>query len=64
MKQYPEDCSFCKLMRSMAFTGLGMGLGVGIAYLLGADKQNMVYSGIVVATILVFGLLGKNRNQS
>jgi hypothetical protein len=31
---------------------------------LGADKQNMVYSGIVVATILVFGLLGKNRNQS
>ncbi|MDD2739295.1 MAG: hypothetical protein PHR94_10190 [Methylomonas lenta] len=63
MKQYPEDCSVCKLMRSMAFTGLGMGLGVGVAYLLGADKQNMVYSGIVVATILVFGLLGKNRNQ-
>lgn len=61
MKHYNEDCSVCKMMRSMAFTGLGMGLGVGIAYLLGADKQNMVYTGIVVATILVFGLLGRKK---
>ena len=63
MKYYREDCSVCKLMRSMAFTGLGMGLGVGAAYLLGADKQNMVYSGIAVATILVFGLLGREKNK-
>jgi len=64
MKHYNEDCSVCKMMRSMAFTTLGMGLGVGVAYLLGADKKNMVYTGIVVATILVFGILGKNKNKS
>lgn len=64
MKHYNEDCSVCKLMRSMAFTALGMGLGVGAAYLLGADKQNMVYSGMAVATLLVFGVLGRKNRKS
>lgn len=61
MKHYREDCSVCRLMRSMAFTGIG--LGIGVAYLLGADKKNMVYSSIAVATILVFGLLGREKNK-
>ena len=27
MKHYNEDCSLCKVMRSMAFSGVGMGIG-------------------------------------
>lgn len=61
MKHYNEDCSLCKLMRSMAFTGVGMGIGAGVAYLLGASREDMVYSGIVVAAILIFGLVGRNK---
>lgn len=61
MKHYNEDCSLCKLMRSMAFSGVGMGVGAGAAYLLGASKQDMVYSGIVVSAMLVLGLFGRKQ---
>jgi hypothetical protein len=51
-------------MRSLAFTGVGMGIGSGTAYLLGANKQNIMMSGIVVSAIIVFGMLGKkNKNR-
>lgn len=60
---YGPDCSVCRLMRSLAFTGLGMGLGAGGAYLLGASKENMVYSGIVTAAMIVFGLLRRNKDK-
>ncbi|MDP2392329.1 MAG: hypothetical protein Q8N35_16705 [Methylococcaceae bacterium] len=50
-------------MRSLAFTGLGMGLGIGGAYLLGASKQNMLYAGIVTAAILIFGLFGREKQK-
>jgi len=46
-------------MRSLAFTGLGMGIGGGMAYLFDATKKNMMISGIIVAAIIVFGLLNK-----
>lgn len=61
MKHYDQECSACRLMRGLAFSGLGMGLGAGLAYLLGASKENMVYTGIVFATLLVFGLLGRKK---
>jgi len=61
MKPYPQDCSLCRVMRSLAFTGLGMGTGAGIAYVLGASRQNMILTGIVVAAILVFGLFGREQ---
>ncbi len=48
-------------MRSLAFTGVGMALGGGIAYLVGASKQNIMTSGIVVAAIIVFGILSKKQ---
>ncbi len=48
-------------MRSLAFTGVGMALGGGVAYLVGASKQNIMMSGIVVAAIIVFGVLGKKQ---
>lgn len=63
MRHYSEDCSLCRVMRSLAFTGVGMGLGAGGAYLVGASKENMVFTGIVVAAILVFGVFGK-KNKS
>jgi hypothetical protein len=61
MKHYNEDCSLCKVMRSMAFSGLGMVVGAGGAYLLGASRQDMVYSGIVVSAIVIFGLFGRKQ---
>jgi len=63
MKKYDRDCSVCRLMRGLAFSGLGMGIGAGAAYLFGANREHMVYAGIVVAMILVFGVLGRQKNQ-
>jgi len=63
MKGYDENCAFCRLMRSLAFTGVGMGLGCGTAYLLGASLENILLSGIVVSAIIVFGMLGKKNNK-
>ncbi len=39
-----------------------MGLGGGVAYLLGASRENIMLSGIVTAAILVFGIVGKKKN--
>lgn len=60
MRPYDRDnCAFCRLMRSLAFTGVGMGLGCGTAYLVGASQQSIYLSGIVVSAIIVSGLMGK-----
>ncbi len=40
-----------------------MGIGSGAAYLYGADRTNVVMTGIVVAAIVVFGLLDKNKKR-
>ena len=48
-------------MRSLAFTGLGFALGGGIAYLVGASKQDVMLSGIFTAAILVFGIVDKKK---
>lgn len=58
-RAYEKNCSICRLMRSLAFSGVGMALGGGVAYLIGASKQNILMSGVVVAAIIVFGVLGK-----
>jgi hypothetical protein len=51
-------------MRSLAFTGIGMGIGSGSAYLLGASQQNIYMSGIVVSAIIVFGMIDKKNNKN
>lgn len=61
MAAYDRNCAMCRLMRSLAFTGVGMGIGSGVAYLLGASYQNTLMSGIVVSAIIVFGLLDNKR---
>ncbi len=64
MRAYdPDNCAFCRLMRSLAFTGVGMGIGSGTAYLMGADQQDIITSGIVVSAIIVFGLLDKKKKK-
>jgi len=63
MRGYDRNCAYCRLMRSLAFTGVGMGIGSGTAYLLGASKQDIMMSGIVVSAIIVFGMLDKNKRR-
>ena len=63
MKKYDRDCTLCRMMRALSLSGLGMGLGAGGAYFLGASKENMVYTGIVFAAILVFGLIGRAKEN-
>ncbi|MDP2098874.1 MAG: hypothetical protein U1D70_13305 [Methylobacter sp.] len=55
MEPYSRDCPLCRIMRSLAFSGIGMGGGIGIAYLFGASKEDMILTGIFVAAVLVFG---------
>jgi len=50
-------------MRALAFSGVGMALGGGVAWLLGASKQNIMMSGIVVAAMIVFGLQNNKRKR-
>ncbi len=62
MREYDiNNCAFCRLMRSLAFTGVGMGIGSGVAYLMGASQENIYMSGIAVSAIIVFGVLDKNK---
>jgi len=63
MRGYERNCAICRLMRSLAFTGVGMGVGSGTAYLLGASLQNIYMSGIVVSAIIVFGMLDKKKRS-
>lgn len=63
MRDYYEGCAMCRLMRSLAFTGVGMGIGSGTAYLLGASQQNIIMSGIVVSAIIVFGMIDNKKRR-
>lgn len=56
-----RNCWACRLMRSMAFSGLGAALGAGGAFLLGFEKQDAMMSALVVAAVFAFGLTGKRR---
>jgi hypothetical protein len=48
-------------MRSLAFSGLGMGIGGGIAYLFGASRETIMMVGIVTAAIFVFGIIDRKK---
>lgn len=62
MRNYDRNCPVCRLMRSLAFSGLGMALGGGAAYLLGANKENIMMAGIVTAAIIVFGIVDRKKS--
>lgn len=61
MRDYDRNCAVCRLMRSLAFSGLGMGIGSGIAYLFGASRDNIIMTGIVTAAIIVFGIIDRKK---
>lgn len=61
IKGYDENCAMCRLMRSLAFSGIGAALGAGVAYLMGASRQNILMAAIVMAAILVFGIANKKK---
>ncbi|MGR8929394.1 MAG: hypothetical protein ACU836_02055 [Gammaproteobacteria bacterium] len=61
MKHDFGDCAVCRMMRSLAYSGLGMVLGAGIAYILDGGKVQMVYTGIAFAFIFVFALLKQKK---
>ncbi|MGD7033991.1 MAG: hypothetical protein CVV06_13260 [Gammaproteobacteria bacterium HGW-Gammaproteobacteria-10] len=61
MKDYDRNCAVCRLMRSLAFSGLGMGIGGGVAYLFGASRETITMVGIVTAAIIVFGIIDRKK---
>lgn len=58
-----RDCALCRMMRSMAFSGLGAGLGGLLAWMFGASKQNVMMTAIVFAAIFAFGLAKKFQSK-
>lgn len=60
-QNYQRNCSVCRIMRSMAFSGIGAAIGAGGAFLLGANRQDAMMAALVCAAVLVFGLANKNQ---
>ncbi|MBL4744147.1 MAG: hypothetical protein JKX87_05865 [Cycloclasticus sp.] len=48
------DCPICKMMRSLAFSGIGAGIGVGIGRLLNLEKQDVWMCALGGAFVMVF----------
>lgn len=59
MARYNRDCGLCRVMRSMAFSGVGAAIGAGCASLLGATRQDIMTTALVVAAVFVFAFAGK-----
>ncbi len=60
--QHSHDCILCRVMRAMAFSGLGAALGgFGALYLFGASRENALMAAVAGATVLVFGLARPRR---
>jgi hypothetical protein len=53
------DCGFCRMMRSMAFSGLGAALGAGAGYLLELERTDMWMCALAGAAIMVFLVMRK-----
>jgi len=49
-----SDCPFCKMMRSMAFSGIGAAIGAGIGSLLNLQKSDVWMCAIGGAFVMVF----------
>lgn len=54
-----SDCAFCRMMRSMAFSGIGAGIGVGIGTLLDLEKTDVWMCAVGGAFVMVFLVLRK-----
>lgn len=54
MARYNRDCTLCRVMRSMAFSGAGAGIGGVGALLLGFSRQDAMMAALVMAAVFVF----------
>ncbi|PCI23116.1 MAG: hypothetical protein COB62_00580 [Piscirickettsiaceae bacterium] len=54
-----SGCPMCKMMRSMAFSGIGAAIGAGIASLLELQKVDVWLSAIGGAFVMVFIVMKK-----
>lgn len=58
-----RDCALCRVMRAMAFSGLGAALGgYGALFLFGASKQTALLAAVAGASILVLGLVVRDKS--
>lgn len=58
-----SDCPFCRMMRSMAFSGIGAAVGAGIGSLLELPKSDIWMCAIGGAFVMVFLVLKKLENS-
>ena len=59
---YNRDCVLCRVMRAMAFSGLGAAVGgYGALYLFGAGKESALMAAVAGASILVLGLGARQK---
>ena len=54
-----SDCPFCKMMRSMAFSGIGAAIGGGIGSLLDLQKADVWMCALGGAFVMVFLVMKK-----
>ncbi len=60
--KYDRDCVLCRVMRAMAFSGLGAAVGgYGALFLFGASKENALLAAVAGASVLVLGLSVRER---
>ena len=58
-----SDCGFCRMMRSMAFSGLGAAMGAGVGSLLDLQRSDVWLCAIAGAFVMVFLVLRKLENS-
>ena len=58
-KSTNRSCTLCRVMRSMAFSGAGGGLGALLALALGRNQQEIMLSALFAAAVFVFAFVPK-----
>jgi len=54
-----SDCPFCRMMRSLSFSGIGAAAGAGIGHLFELSKADVWMCAIAGAFVMVFLVLKK-----
>ncbi|MCX8050010.1 MAG: hypothetical protein N3A55_10205 [Methylohalobius sp.] len=61
MQRYDRNCALCRVMRGMAFGGLGAAVGGFGALWLGAPRQTALMAAVVGAAAMVLGLAARAK---
>jgi hypothetical protein len=54
-----SDCPLCRMMRSLAFSGIGAAIGAGIGSLFDLQKSDVWMSAVAGAFVMVFIVMRK-----